>query len=269
MAYQVSCFRFWLLCSSFFCLLLTGGCGSKLPRTVAVSGPDLDLVQSRLTRFFDRSCVKAIDSDVRLGWQAYGQLETYPATLQAASPAFLRFAVVDPLGRPLLLLASNGSTFTLADNRKGAGYTGMLDSDFIHQYLPEGIAAYDLFFWLSGRIQQDSLQVLSARKAEDGPLFWYEIDYGDRLMHLLGIDRDHLIRHLVLDEDDTVLFDAQYSGYLDTIEDCDWPGRIVISGEGLAAAFTLEFTKMYSFTPLDDQLFQLQLPPHFALRRVQ
>ena len=236
---------------------------------IAVSGPDLDLVQSRLTRFRDQSCVAAIDSDVRLGWQAYGQLETYPATLQATAPAFLRFAVVDPLGRPLLLLASNGSTFVLADNRTGVGYTGMADSDFIHQYLPEGIAVHDLFFWLSGRIRQDGLQVLSARKAEEGPLFWYEVDYGDRLIHLLGLDRDHLRRHLILDENDTILFDAQYSGYFETTEDCGWPGKIVVSGEGLAAAFTLEFTKMYSFSPLNDQLFQLQLPPHFAVRNVQ
>ena len=265
----MSCFRYWSFCSSIFCLLLVSGCATKLPRTVAVSGQDLDLVQSRLTRFFEQSCVSAIDSDVRLGWKAYGQLETYPATLQATAPAFLRFAVVDPLGRPLLLLASNGSTFVLADNRKGVGYTGMADSDFIHQYLPEGIAAHDLFFWLSGRIRQDGLQVLSARKAEDGPLFWYEIDYGDRLIHLLGLDQDHLSRHLVLDEDDTVLFDAQYSGYFDTMEDCDWPGKIVITGEELAADFTLEFTKLYSYSPLNKQLFQLQLPPHFAVRNVQ
>ena len=263
------CFRLWILFSSISCLLLVGGCGSKLPRTVAVSGPDLDLVQSRLTRYFDQSCVAAIDSDVRLGWQAYGQLETYPATLQTTAPAFLRFAVVDPLGRPQLLLASNGSTFVLADNRKGVGYTGMTDSDFIHQYLPEGIASQDLFFWLSGRIRKDGLQVLSVRKAEDGPLFWYEIDYGDRLIHLLGLGRDRLSRHLVLDENETVLFDAQYSGYFNTTEDCDWPGKIVVSGEGLAAAFTLEFTKMYNFSSLDDQLFQLQLPPHFAVRKVQ
>lgn len=265
----MSCFRCWIFCSSIFCLLLVVGCGSKLPRTVAVNGPDLDLVQSRLNRFFDQPCVAAIDSDVRLEWQAYGQLETYPATLQATAPAFLRFAVVDPLGRPLLLLTSNGSTFILADNRKGVGYAGMTDSDFIHQYLPAGIVAHDLFFWLSGRIRQDGLQVLSARKAENGPLFWYEVDYGDRLIHLLGLDKDYLSRHLVLDEDKTVLFDAQYSGYFNTTEDCDWPGKIEVSGEELAAAFTLKFTKMYSFSSLDDQLFQLQLPPHFVVRNVQ
>lgn len=252
-----------------FCLLLVSGCASKLPRTVAVSGPDLDRVQARLSRFLDQSCVTAIDSDVRLGWSAYGREETYPATLLASFPSSLRFAVVDPLGRSLLLLAINGNTFTLADNREGEGYTGRLDSDFVHQYLPEGISGDDLFFWISGRIRQEGLQVLSASRAEDENLFWYEIDYGDRLIHLLGLARDHLSRHLVLDEEDTIIFDVQYSRYSDTPEECTWPGEIVVTGEKLAADLTLDFNRFYSFSPLREQLFQLQLPPHFTLHKVK
>ncbi len=261
--------RQWWGISLIFCLLFVSGCASKLPRTVAVSGPNLEVVQDRLNRFLDQSCVTAIDSDVRLGWQAYGQQETYPATLLSTFPAYLRFAVVDPLGRPLLLLAITGNTFTLADNREAEGYTGLLDSDFIHQYLPVGISGDDLFFWISGRVRQQGLQVLSARRAEDGELFWYEIDYGDRLIHLLGLDRDHLSRHLVLDEEDTVIFDVQYSGYSATPEECNWPGKIVVTGEALAADFILDFTRIYSFSPLQEHLFQLQLPPHFMVREVK
>lgn len=264
----MSRFRRRLFCSSIFCLLLISGCGSKLPKTISVSGPELVFVQDRLDRFLEQSCVTAVDSDVRLGWKAYGQMETYPATLQAAAPGFLRFAVVDPLGRALLLLASNGTSFVLADNRKGLGYTGLADSEFIRRYLPEAIGGRDLFFWLSGRIRSD-MQVLSSRKDEKGELFWYEIDYGDRLIHLLALGPDNLSRHLVLDDRDTILFDANYSGYTATTRDCDWPGKITASGEALAADFTLEFIRIYSFSPLDEQLFQLQLPPHFTVRNVQ
>ena len=261
--------RHWWGINVIFYLLLMSGCASKLPQTVAVSGSDLEVVQERLNHFLDQSCVTAFDSDVRLGWQAYGQKETYSATLLATFPASLRFAVVDPLGRPMLLLVINGNTFTLADNIEGEGYTGRLDSDFIRRYLPEGISGDVLFFWISGRIRQQGLQVLSARRAEEGELFWYEIDYGDRLIHLLGLDRDHLIRHLVLDEEDTVIFDVQYSGYSATPEECIWPGKIVVTGEALAADFTLDFTRIYSFSPLQEQLFQLQLPPHFTVREVK
>lgn len=255
--------------SLIFCLLLVSGCASKLPRTVAVSGQDLEIVQDRLNSFLEQSCVIAIDSDVRLGWSAYGREETYPATLQATFPANLRFAVVDPLGRSLLLLAINGNRFTFADNREGEGYTGRLDSDFIRQYLPEGISGEDLFFWISGQIRKKGLRVLSASRAVDGEFFWYEIDYGDRLIHLVALDRDHMSRHLVLDEKDTVIFDVQYSGYSATPEECVWPRTIEVTGEALAADFTLDFNRFYSFSPLQEKLFQLQLPSHFTVRKVK
>ena len=250
-------------------LLLVSGCASKLPRTVAVSGPDLEVVQERLSRFFEQSCVMAIDSDVRLGWRAYGRNETYPATLLATFPASVRFAIVDPLGRPLLLLITNGETFTLADNRRGEGYTGRLDSDFIRRYLPDSISGDDLFSWINGRIKLQGVQVLSARRAEDGELFWYELDYGDRLIHLVALDRDHLSRHLVLDEEDAIIFDVRYSGYAATSKQCGWPGKIVVTGEALAADFTLDFTRVYSFSALQQHLFQLQLPSHFTVHEVK
>ncbi len=236
---------------------------------MAVSGPELEVVRQRLHRFLDQSCVTSIDSDVRLEWHAYGRQETYPATLMAASPAALRFALVDPLGRPMLLLVIKDNTFMLADNRKGAGYTGKIDSEFIRRYLSDGVAGDTLFYWLSGRIQPLGMQVLSARRAEEGKLFWYELDYGDRLIHLIALDRHDLRRHLVLDQGDRIIFDVHYSEYSSTPQECGWPGKIEVAGEALAADFTLEYTRLYSFTPLKEQLFQLQLPPHFTVHKVQ
>ncbi len=255
---------FFLGCIS---LLIISGCASKLPQTLAVSGHELEIAQSGLTRFLQQPCVTAIDSDVRLQWQVYGHQETYPATLLAATPSFLRFAIVDPLGRPLMLLAADGDSFALADNRKGIGYTGQMDSDFIHQYLPYGISGNDLFYWLSGRVPAVGMLVLSARKGRDDALYWHEVDYGDRLTHLLGLDQELLRRHLILDGD-TILYDVEYSGYTDTTEECKWPGRIVITGDRLSADLILEFTKTYSFSPLSEQHFQLRLPPHFTVHEV-
>ena len=259
----------WRILAWIFCLLLVSGCGSKLPRTVAVSGPELEQAQAELDRFLEKSCVSSIDSDVRLEWQAYGQQGIYPATVQAASPAYFRFAVVDPLGRPVLLLVIDGRTFTLVDNKKGAGYTGRLDSDFIRRYLPESVSGADLFLWISGQVRQEGLRVLSARRAADGEVFWYEIDYGDRLLHLLALEHDQLVRHLVLDAEGTVIFDVQYRDYSATPADCGWPGKITVAGKAMAADFTLEFTRMYSFSPLPEQLFHLQLPQHFTVHQLQ
>ncbi len=250
-------------------LLLLVGCAAKLPRTVSVSGDELVQVQNRWASFLKQSCPLAVDSDVRIGWQAYGRHEFYSATLQAAAPSFLRFAVVDPLGRPVLLLVSDGTTFTLADNRNAQGYTGRLDSDFIHEYLPREVSRRDIFSLLSGRAGGDAMEVVSARRAEDGELFWYETVSTDGSRHLIGLGPNHLRRHLFLDTLQRVVLDVQYSDYPAASEQCGWPGAIRMDGEDLAAEFTLEFTKLYGFTQPDPQLFQLQIPPHFTTQEVQ
>jgi len=269
----VTSVRFWTLwCGvSCLCLFLAGGCASRLPRTLAVSDPELDQGQRRLSRFLDKPCAGAVDADVRLRWQAYGRQGTYPATLQAMLPSLLRLAVVDPLGRPVVLLVMDGDSFSLVDNRSSEGYTGALDSDFIGEYLPAGISGQDLFLWLSGRIRSRGLQVLSIRKAEQGDLFWYEVDYGDRLIHLLGLNRDSLIRHLVLDEEEKIMVDVRYMDYQDSEKagDCSWPGKIEVCGQDAATVLSLEFTRIYGFSLLQQQLFHLRFPAYFTVHRVE
>jgi len=263
--------RFGKLWYGLCCLLLVSGCASRLPRTLAVHGSELDQGQAALSRFLEKACSRAVDADVRLGWQAYGQHETYPATLQAMAPSFLRLAVVDPLGRPFALLVTDGDSFSLVDNRHGEGYVGAMDSDLIHKYLPVGISSKELFFWLSGRISSRGLQVLSVRKAEQGPMFWYEVDYGDRLIHLLGLDKDCLTRHLVLDAEDRIMVDVRYTYLTDTTEvgQCAWPAKIEIYGKHSAAILSLELTRMYSFSPLQKKFFQVRFPAHFTVHRMQ
>ncbi len=250
-------------------LLLAVGCTAKLPRTISVSGDDLAQVQSRWARFVEQRCPDAIDSDIRLGWQAYGRHEYYSATLQAAVPSFLRFAVVDPLGRPVLLLVSDGTTFTLVDNRSAQGYTGRLDSDFIREYLPDTTAGRDIFFLLNGRAGTDIMEVVSARRAVQGNLFWYETVSVDGGRHMFGLGPNHLRRHLFLDALNKVILDVQYIAYSAAPGQCGWPGTIRLEGEDLKASFTLEVTKIYGFSPPDPKIFELQIPAHFTVREVQ
>ena len=262
---------FWKLWCGLCCLLLVSGCASRLPRMLTVNGPELDQGQARLTRFLEKPCVQAVDADVRLAWQAYGQKGTYPATLQAMMPSFLRLAVVDPMGRPVVLLVMDGDSFSLVDNRSSEGYVGSMDSDFIGEYLPAGISSHDVFFWLSGRIRSRGLQVLSVRKAEQGDVFWYEVDYGNRLVHLLGLDKNSLRRHLILDEKGRIMVDVRYMNYPESEEtgDCSWPGKIELYGQDSAAVLFLQFTRMYDFAPLQKNVFQVKFPAHFIVHRVQ
>ena len=236
---------------------------------MVVGGDELARVENRWSGFVGQVCPDAVDSDVRIGWQAYGKREFYSATLQAAAPSFLRFAVVDPLGRPVLLLVSNGETFTLADNRNAEAYTGRLDSDFMHKYLPGVISGRDLFALLSGRIEPGAMEVVSARRAEQGELFWYETVSSDGSRHMIGLGPQHLRRHLFLDRSGGIVLDVEYSGYTATPDQCGWPGTIGVEGDDLAASLTLEYTKIYGFRPQNPQLFELRIPSHFSTRQVE
>ena len=261
-------------------LLLAGvvavsGCAPKLPRTLPVSGPELEQVDKRLYSFLDQACVIAVDSDVRVQGQAYGRHESWPAVLQAMAGGFVRLSVNDPLGRPVLLLTVDGAdkTFVLADNSKSVGYQGELQSEFIREYLPEAVAGSDLFYWLSGRIERDGIEVVSMARDAAEPLFWYTVAYSGsrRQVHLIGLDEQGQLKtHLLVDNsNDTIIFAARYSGYTATAMECSWPGRIEVSGRALAADVVVEFSKVYSFKPLEKKIFELQLPAHFRVHTVR
>jgi hypothetical protein len=256
-------------------VIAVSGCAPKLPRTLPVSGAELEQVENRLHSFLAQVCVTAVDSDVRVQGQAYGRQESWPAVLQAMAGGFVRFSVNDPLGRPVLLLTVDGAdkTFVLADNSKSVGYRGALQSGFIREYLPEAVAGSDLFYWLSGRFERDGMEVLSMARDATEPLFWYTITYsGSRgQVHLIGLDEQGLLKaHLLVDNsNDAIIFAARYSGYTATVMDCSWPGRIEVSGRSLAADVVVDFSRVYSFKPLEKKIFELQLPAHFTVHTVR
>jgi outer membrane biogenesis lipoprotein LolB len=251
-------------------ILLLGGCAVKLPQTERLGGAELEDAKERLNLFFSQSCVAAVDSDVTLSWSAYGQHDRYAASLQAAAPASLRLSLNDPLGRPLLLLGTDGKTFTVADNRKAIGYTGSTALRFIRRFLPAFIPTDDLFLWLSGRVRPDAMRQAAARADAEGRIWWHGGSPDGKTVHILAFDRhNHLSRHLVADQKtNEILFAADYSGYQSTNKDCAWPGRISFTGKALDADYAIAFEELFGFSPIDRKQFQISLPPHFTAKQM-
>jgi len=256
-----------LLCAA----LLFGGCSAKMPQQSAqLDGEPLRQAEKRLRSFLNQSCVEAVDSDVQLNWKAYAQQETYPAELQAQAPASLRLALTDPLGRPLLLLGSDGKTFTLADNRKAQGWHGSSELQVIRRFLPAFIPMDDLFLWLSGRVRGERMQAAAARLDAEGTLWWHGGSTDGRTVHILALDEENrLSRHLVVDSaSDEILFEARYGDYRPTGKDCSWPGSISLSGKALEAEYRLNFGEIASYSPVDRKRFEVTLPPHFTVKEL-
>ncbi len=260
----------WCCCAG---LLVLSGCAATPPKTMDIRGAEFKQeVEGKLSHFLNQSCVNSVDSDVRLSLQAYAQEKLYSATLQATAPAFLRIAVVDPLGRPLILLGANEKGFTLADNSEAVGYTGNMNLGLVHKFLPKFIPTEDLFYWIGGRVNKTGMKVVSTKLDAEKSLYWYGVTYDGRnvkMTHMLALnDESQLIRHMVLDANDNVQFEATYSNYSATPQACSWPGRVDISGEAMEADFALEFTEIFSFKPIDKKRFHVKIPPHFVVRKL-
>jgi outer membrane biogenesis lipoprotein LolB len=258
-------------------MLLLAGCATTPPKTVEIrNSTELREVESKLARFLGQSCVNAIDCDVQLSWKAYGHGKTFSATMQAMHPSSLRLAMIDPLGRPLILLGAHGNRFTLADNNEAIGYTGTMDLDVVQKFLPEFIPKDDIFYWLSGRINKRGLKTLSTRMDAEENLTWYEVAYPsqpaeekEKTTHMLALNAENqLARHMVLDADGDVQFEAKYSAYSATPTMCSWPGQVEISGDALDADFTLVFTEIFDFNPMKKKRFHVKIPPHFEVRKL-
>ncbi|WP_417908856.1 hypothetical protein [Candidatus Electronema sp. PJ] len=249
--------------------LLLGGCSAKLQQTTQLGGQELQKAEERLTHFMGQSCVEAVDSDVKLTWRAYAQQETYSAAMQAAAPALLRLSLNDSLGRPVLLLGSDGKTFTLADNLKAVGYTGSTELKYIRRFLPAFIPMEDLFSWLSGQVRPERMQAAAARTDAQGRVWWHGGSADGKTVHILALDeQNRLSRHLVADKQtDEILFEARYSKYGKTPKGCAWPGRIELAGKALEAEYSLEFSEIFGFEPIDQKQFHITLPPHFTVKQ--
>ncbi|MGB5686746.1 MAG: hypothetical protein WBM35_13100 [Candidatus Electrothrix sp.] len=253
---------------------MLNGCAATPPKTVEISSStELRQVESKLSRFLGQSCVNAVDCDVQLSWQAYGQGKTFSATMQAMHPSSLRLAMMDPLGRPLILLGVHGNKFTLADNNESIGYTGTMDLNVVQKFFPEFIPKGDIFYWLSGQVNRNGMQIVSTRMDAEESLYWYEIAYtsgsSKDVTHKLALNKDNqLVSHMVLDADGDIQFEATYSEYSATPKTCSWPGRVELSGEALEADFTLVFTEIFNFKSMEQKRFQVKIPPHFEVRKI-
>jgi outer membrane biogenesis lipoprotein LolB len=254
-------------------LLIVGlsACSSKLPQTQAIEGLEAEEAQARFTSFLQQDCVQAVDGDIRLSWKAFGQHESYPAQLQAAQSALIRLALVDPLGRPLLLLASDGRTFTLVDNRQSVAYTGATENQALRRFLPAFIPTEDIFLWLSGQVPLEKMRAAKVRRDAAGKLWWYGAPAAPGTVHVVELDQfNRLHRHLIVEEkNDLVLFEARYSDYSKSPAACAWPQRIDFSGKRLEADYSVEFTEIISFTPPRPEQFDLRIPPHFTRKRIE
>ena len=252
-------------------LLLLQGCVSKMPKTIPLAEDQKGEAERVLAAFLREGRPQALDADIKLGWDFLAGKGTAEAIVQVQQPAFLRLSLPDPLGRAMVLVASDGKTFTMVDNRAGKGYQGSVDSKFWHSYVPPPLAPEDLFPLLGGFLSQPPPTGMDMFSAERQTGFWYVWKEGPLLVHRLLIDRSaaRLIRHLVIDGRGDTLLDVRYSDFHSGVEGHpSWPHLVEVEGAMITGTLTVQIVRVVSYDPLPPARFYLSLPSHYTLEQV-
>lgn len=253
------------------CLLIFSGCAAKLPKTAALDPAGEKEAQVVFANFLAAKRPAALDADLRLGWDVLGSKGAVAAALQLQPPASLRFTANDPLGRAFLLAVSDGTSFTLVDNRIGHVYRGRTDSKFWHSYVPEAVAPDDLYFFLAGFLPAGEDQAFKSAQDPEKTGFWYVWRDERSMTHHVLLDRRtaEMRRHLLFDAGQDLVLDLTYSQYSKNAgSGFIWPGSLLITGEAVTGTLTVQTEKIYPQAQLGAATFRLAPPPHFTVEQV-
>jgi hypothetical protein len=257
--------------SALVVVMVCTGCASKLPQTLPLTPAELQEAQPLLSSFLQTNRPMALDADIRLGWDVLGRKGSVGAILQLRQPAFVRFSANDPLDRALLIVVSDGTSFTMVDNRIGHIYQGRTDSKFWHSYVPEPIQAKDLFFFLGGFLPQMTTEEVSSFTDVEKTGFWYVWKDKRSLTHYVLLDRRTGVmrRHLLLHPDGDVVLELTYLSYHNISESgFRWPQRLQVTGSAITGTLNVHTQKIFSHTQLPAALFHLVLPAHYTVEQV-
>lgn len=249
-------------------LLLPAGCAS-ISRLRPVIGPERDQARQLLQQMLNRqaACAAGVDAQATVALHSFLRNVTLSGYLQAMAPASVRFVGLGPLDQPVVLFATNGQEFRLLMVPDATVYEGAVAGTTFASYAPPGMRPESLYYWFTAAIEPGDLFLTEVRGAADGRGYWFDLRQGEATVtHRLLLDAasGHLAAHLLLDEDDGVLFEALYEGL--PAGPCCLPARLVMKAPAHAVTLTLSLTDCAAdrkFTAAD---FQLTVPA--AYRKV-
>ncbi len=244
--------------------LLPAGCAS-VSRLRPVVGPERDQARQGLQRMLGRQAVCAVGVDAQATVTLHSFLRdiTLSGYLQAMAPASLRFTALGPLDQPMVLFASDGQEFRLVMVPEAVGYEGAVSGATFASYAPQGMRPESLYYWLIGAIEPGDLRLLEVRAAEDGHGYWFDLRQGDeaRIFHRLLLDEATglVATHLLMDEDDGVLFSARYDA-LPVDGPCCLPRGLIMEAPPHGVTMTFSFADCLADRKFTSADFQLSLP---------
>ena len=179
----------------------------------------------------------------------------------AQAPAFVHLEQLDFFGRPQVVLASDGTRFTLFDGKEGKWYRGRPNAQTMARFFPVALAPADLAALLLGKVPRKK-PTQPALLAVEKNLYKLEVE-GDVLYVSPQTDRVESARlgppHG---------FELELTEWFEK-EGARAPRRIALRREADALALELSWKDLELNGKADPSLFELQVPEGIVPEVVQ
>ncbi|PIE57010.1 MAG: hypothetical protein CSA34_01530 [Desulfobulbus propionicus] len=240
-------------------LILAQVQGCAIPPSVLTLTPEeAGEARDLLTRFTTLERPVALDADVHLSWETLTGTQSVDATVQAVLPDKLRLSLLDPLGRPFFILASDGTTYRALDISEAIIHTGTVASGSWQEYFPVDIPAELLVSTMLGTLCQEQTELTPAGRDQAGN-YWYDGRSSGQDVRVL-LDR-HSARLKTLQLPKQKGMEMRYTGEITGAGGQLFPRQIEVDMSG---ALRLVFQHIYPINgPFGATVFQPEAPAHF------
>ncbi len=243
-------------------VLLFAACAVFTPARPEFSGGDRTRVMAAFSAFAlaQKECPSTIDAGFVAEFDSFWRDRRAEGEVVVAAPGMMKLTAVDPLGRPLLILAVVDGRFTVVNIPLATVYTGPLSAAGVKAVFSR--PPDDSFYLLTAHLPPGDIHIL---RVEPGPrpglaiIRFATADAGDIREVVFDPDRRELISQAVLDRRGRLLFSLDYSRYQDP--GCRIP--TVIGVETPKGRLTLKLQGPVAVGPAPD--FSLSWPPLFKL----
>ena len=254
---------------------LLAGCGHLVPMHRPLERAEQVRARKLLAAIQQRQGIDTLDADVTVTWAGYGQKIRFSGGLQAVSRGRFRLTALDPLGRPLFFLVVQGSTFTFLDTRQGRGYTGPVDSDFLHRYIPAAVTPATLFSLITARLPDIGRDKVGIGRGDHKGSFWFTFPSGKDGRRLVEVDADRglVLRQLLVDASENPVVDFHYgypaaNMFSGKEKYAILPTRLRIETASLPGSTVIMLDRVYPDHEVPDSLFTLAVPRYFTIIHV-
>ena len=241
----------------FLPLVLLASC-ARVPWTTIIEGDGKNVVEEAFNDFniAQKRCQMSWDGEVDISWTSAVQNYSFSAYCRVLEPSYLKFIVSNPLGQPVKILTTDGTTYQAIDTVERSTETGSLSSWAARHDFPISLAKGSWLDWLGGRTSVPAEMIGEIRQDSQQRGAWLSIIGADNIhteeQILFDWESGKIIQRVVLDERNQQLATLEYLAWQE-IDRCLYPVTLAIGGLPLGAGVELRFSdiRQGDFSPRD------------------